>query len=82
MQDLALYAELGLYMQDMALIPCSTESCLRLRRLCGYLYSCTHMGSRENMHFMWTTPEDDNIEEQTETIENLKAEVPRFHGDW
>lgn len=48
------------------------------------MYSCTHRGSLENLHFMWSLPEydlgDSGVVKQTEVLQSIKLQLPKFHS--
>lgn len=45
------------------------------------LYSCTHQGNHENLHFVWKVYDDeDAVQKQAQAIERVKAEVRQYHS--
>lgn len=45
------------------------------------LYSCTHTGNHENLHFIWkVNDEEDAVKRQADAIEKVKAETPGYHS--
>lgn len=45
------------------------------------LFTCTHQGQHENLHFLWKIPEEDvDIQQQTAVIEKVKQHIPRYHS--
>lgn len=44
------------------------------------LYSCTHRGNLENLHFIWKVTGNVEYTLQAQTIEKLKKEIPQFHS--